>query len=120
MSGDHGLLYLSLIKFKAMSRLILFIAECLYSRRHKGVFYARDPGVMIQALYDFGYIHYQTMQEPNALLHMTAMKDEIMKRQKLQKHLRCTSLSHMANRLKDAKDVYFGTLCHDIATYAKH
>lgn len=74
----------------------------------------------MRTLYEFRFIHFKTMKLPQQRISMKDMKKEVPKRKALQRRLRRTSLSHMENRRKYPKDVHFGLLRYDIASYSKY
>lgn len=82
----------------------------------KGEFHAHNANVLIMVFYEFGFKHYKTMDGAQRRIRMTYMKAEICKIRSLQRRLQTSSLSNMANRRKDAKDLYFGLLTYDLAT----
>lgn len=97
-----------------------YIPKLLHNHRNHGTFYVTDTAVLIRELYEFGYIDQNTLHDSNTHIMLTYMKLEVEKSG--EPHLRslCSSLSHMSNRSKDAKDVYFGILGYDIRMYPKY
>lgn len=59
------------------------------------------------------------MSPDNTNVSMSDTNADISKSSELQLHHRCTALSHIANRRKDARDIYFSMLRYDITMYDK-
>ena len=97
-----------------------YIPECLYSRHKTGPFYATAAQVLNRALYEFTFIRMRTSYTGQESIGLSTVKEEVGKSNELQRRLRATSQAHIANRRKEAKDVYFGILGYDVATYTKH
>lgn len=87
-----------------------YIQECLYSRHMKIGFYTRYRKVMPPVLYEFGFIHYKTIEGANPRMFMTYIKRYLSQFKLIQRQLRTTSLSHMANIWEEATDVCFDML----------
>lgn len=94
--------------------------QFLYRSHKNGEFYITETSVLIRALYEVGYIHHKALHDSKTHITLMGMKVGVEKSGEMQQRLRFTSLSHMDNRGKDAKDVYFGMLGYDIGTYANH
>lgn len=75
---------------------------------------------MTRAWYEFSYVHYKSMKTQQRRSSMAETNTWIMKSAELQQQLLCSSFSHISNRCKDAKDVYFGMLGYEIVMNSKH
>lgn len=71
--------------------------------------YAQDSD-MNRAFYEFSVIHYKAVYGSHPYISMMDVKDEMFKCISLQRRVRASSLSHMTNLRKAAKDVYFSVL----------